>query len=204
MEPEAVSDGLEDAALVRRTLAGERGAFEELIRRYMGAVFAIALREAPAASDAEDIAQECFVRAYHGLSSLEDPAAFRGWLKRIAVNLARDAARSRARRSELGEGAAPPDGDGLAGYEAPSGDPSASQKVRLKETRREIIEAIASLPEEYAQVAAMKYVETLDYAEMEQRLRISREALRKRLHRANLMLRRALKRTFPEFAEDSA
>jgi DNA-directed RNA polymerase specialized sigma24 family protein len=50
----------------------------------------------------------------------------------------------------------------------------------------------------------MKYVETLDYAEMEQRLRISREALRKRLHRANLMLRRALKRTFPEFAEDSA
>ena len=204
MAAEEAADGSGDAALVRRTLAGDRGAFEELIRRYMGAVYALALREAPAASDAEDIAQECFVRAFHGLDGLEDPAAFRGWLKRIAVNLARDSARSRARRSELGEGAAPPEGAGLAGYEAPSGDPSASQKVRLKETRREIIAAIASLPEEYAQVAAMKYVENLDYLEMERRLRISREALRKRLHRANLMLRRALRRIFPELAEDSA
>jgi RNA polymerase sigma-70 factor (ECF subfamily) len=208
MAPEeevAVTDGAEDAELVRRTLGGDRRAFEELIRRYMGAVFAIALREAPAASDAEDIAQDCFVRAYHNLGSLEEPAAFRGWLKRIAVNLARDVARSRIRHGELGE-AAPSadgeDGDRLAEIQPASGDPSASQKVRLAETRREIIEAIASLPEEYAQVAAMKYMENLDYGEMERRLRISREALRKRLHRANLMLRKALRRTFPEFAEE--
>jgi len=206
MTPEqvAVSAGLEDAQLVRRTLAGDRGAFEELISHYMGAIFAIALREAPAASDAEDIAQECFVKAYHGLASLDEPAAFRGWLKRIAVNLARDAARSRIRRGELGAavGAGGEEGDNLAEIQPASGDPSASQKVRLEESRREILEAIASLPEDYAQVAAMKYVEGLDYNEMERRLRINREALRKRLHRANLMLRKALKRTFPEFAEE--
>jgi len=204
MAPEemAVTGGSEDAELVRRTLGGDRGAFEELIRRYMGAVFAIALREAPAASDAEDIAQECFVRAYHSLGDLDEPAAFRGWLKRIAVNLARDVARSRVRRGELGEAAAPEGSDELVDLQPASGDPSASQKVRLAETRREIVEAIASLPEEYAQVAAMKYVENLDYGEMERRLRISREALRKRLHRANLMLRKALKRIFPEFAEE--
>jgi RNA polymerase sigma-70 factor (ECF subfamily) len=204
MAPEEMADGgsREDAELVRRTLGGDRGAFEELIRRYMGAVFAIALREAPAASDAEDIAQECFVRAYHSLGTLDEPAAFRGWLKRIAVNLARDVARSRIRRGELGEAAAPEGGDELVEIQAASGDPSASQKVRLAETRREIVEAIAALPGEYAQVAAMRYVENLDYGEMERRLRISREALRKRLHRANLMLRKALKRIFPEFAEE--
>jgi RNA polymerase sigma-70 factor (ECF subfamily) len=209
MAPEevAVTEGSEDAELVRRTLAGDRGAFEELIRRYMGAIFAIALREAPAASDAEDLAQECFVRAYHSLGSLDQPAAFRGWLKRIAVNLARDMARSRLRHGELGGAAGAPsgeEGDRLAEIQPASGDPSASQKVRLAETRREIVEAIASLPGEYAQVAAMRYVENLDYGEMERRLRIGREALRKRLHRANLMLRKALRRTFPELAEDSA
>ncbi|HOX07550.1 MAG TPA: sigma-70 family RNA polymerase sigma factor [Planctomycetota bacterium] len=207
-EEVAPSTGAEDAGLVRRTLAGDRTAFEELIRRYMGAVFAIALREAPAASDAEDIAQECFVRAFHSLSSLEEPAAFRGWLKRIAVNLSRDAARNRIRRGELGA-AAPtaggdPGGEGgdLVAIQPASGDPSASQKVRLEETRREILDAIAALPEDYSQVAAMRYVENLDYGEMERRLRISREALRKRLHRANLMLRKALRRVCPEFAEE--
>jgi RNA polymerase sigma-70 factor, ECF subfamily len=206
MAPEeiAVTGGSDDALLVRRTLGGDRGAFEELIRRYMGAVFAVALREAPAASDAEDIAQESFVRAYHSLAGLEEPAAFRGWLKRIAVNLARDVARSRIRRGELGAAPAPgiEDGDGLAGVQPASADPSASQKVRLEETRREIIEAITGLPEEYAQVAAMKYMEGLDYGEMERRLRINREALRKRLHRANLMLRKALRRTFPDYVEE--
>ena len=136
------------------------------------------------------------------LGSLEEPAAFRGWLKRIAVNLARDVARSRIRRGELGEAAAPEGRDELIEIQPASGDPSASQKVRLAETRREIVEAIAGLPEEYAQVAAMRYLENLDYGEMERRLRINREALRKRLHRANLMLRKALRRTFPEFAEE--
>jgi len=203
MGPEASPDGTEDAELVRRTRAGDRGAFETLIRRYMGAVYAIALREAPAAADAEDIAQEAFVRAYHGLAALEQPAAFRGWLKRIAVNLARDTARSRARRSELGEGA-PEEGAPDLPAQTPAHDPSASQKVRLEETRDEILAAITALPEEYAQVAAMRYVENLGYGEMARRLGLGREALRKRLHRANLMLRRGLKHTFPEFSEDSA
>lgn len=197
-----VRGGLPDAELVRSARAGDRAAFELLVRRHLGAVYAQALREAPAEPDAEDVAQEAFVRAYGALSTLSDPAAFGGWVRRIAVNLARDAARARARHGEVGD----PESPDLAGaLAAPAGGPSSSQQVRAAESRRQILEAIAALPEEYAQVAAMRYVETLDYGEMSRRLGLGREALRKRLHRANLLLRRALRLTFPEYAaEDSA
>ncbi len=191
--------GPADAELVGRTLAGDRVAFESLIRRYMGAVYALALREAPRQSDAEDIAQEAFVKAFNRLSELDDPAAFRGWVRRIAVNLARDAGRRKSRRMELSDHAAGPDS---ANIEVPSGDPSISHQFRMQEAREQVIEAIAGLPEDYAQVAAMRYIEALDYEEMAARLGLRREALRKRLHRANLMLRKALKHAFPELAEE--
>ncbi len=191
--------GPEDAELVRRTLSGNRASFEALIRRYMGAVYAVALREAPRKSDAEDIAQEAFVKAYNRLAELADPAAFRGWIRRIAVNLARDVARRRSRRMELSDHSSEPDSPNI---EMPSDDPSISHKFRMQEAREQVIEAIAGLPEDYAQVAAMKYIENLDYEEMADRLGLRREALRKRLHRANLMLRKGLRHAFPEFAED--
>jgi RNA polymerase sigma-70 factor (ECF subfamily) len=191
--------GPADAELVRRTLAGDRESFEVLIRRYMGAVYALSLREAPRQSDAEDIAQEAFVKAYNRLSELSDPAAFRGWIRRIAVNLARDAGRRKSRKMELSDHAAGPDS---ANIDVASDDPSISHKFRLQEAREQIIDAIAALPEDYAQVAAMRYIESLDYEEMAARLGLRREALRKRLHRANLMLRKALKHAFPELAAD--
>ncbi len=190
--------GPDDAELVRQARAGQREAFELLIRRYMGAVYTLALREAPRRSDAEDIAQEAFVKAFNRLAELDDPAAFRGWVRRIAVNLARDTGRRRSRRMELSDHAEGPDS---ASLDVPSGDPSISHQFRLEESRSQVIEAIAGLPEDYAQVAAMRYLEALDYDEMAARLGLRREALRKRLHRANLLLRKALRRAFPELAE---
>ncbi len=191
--------GPEDAELVRRTLSGDRASFEALIRRYMGAVYAVALREAPRQSDAEDVAQEAFVKAFNRLAELDDPAAFRGWIRRIAVNLARDVGRRRSRRMELSDHSGEPDSPNI---DVPSDDPSISHKFRMQEAREQVIAAIAGLPEDYAQVAAMKYIENLDYEEMADRLGLRREALRKRLHRANLMLRKALRHAFPELAED--
>jgi len=191
--------GPADTELVRRTLAGDRGSFEQLIRRYMGAVYALALREAPRQSDAEDIAQETFVKAYNRLAELEDPAAFRGWVRRIAVNLARDAGRRKSRRMEISDHAAGPDS---ANIDMPSDDPSISHKFRMQEAREQVIAAIAALPEDYSQVAAMRYIEGLDYQEMAARLGLRREALRKRLHRANIMLRKNLRHAFPELAEE--
>jgi RNA polymerase sigma-70 factor (ECF subfamily) len=192
--------GPDDAELVRQARAGRREAFEQLIRRYMGAVYAVALREAPRQSDAEDIAQEAFVKAYNRLGELDDPGAFRGWVRRIAVNLARDTGRRRSRRMELSDHTEGPESPAL---DVPSDDPSISHKFRMEEARGQIIEAIAGLPDEYGQVAAMRYIEALDYGEMAARLGLRPEALRKRLHRANLMLRRALRRAFPELAEEA-
>jgi RNA polymerase sigma-70 factor (ECF subfamily) len=193
--------GPADAELVRRALSGDRRSFELLIRRYMGAIYALALRESPRRGDAEDIAQEAFVKAYNRLSELSDPAAFRGWVRRIAVNLARDAGRRKSRRMEVPDHAAGPD---PANIDVPSDDPSVSHRFRMQEAREQIIEAIAGLPEDYSQVAAMRYIEGLEYRDMASRLGLRPEALRKRLHRANLMLRKALRTAFPELSEEQS
>jgi len=191
--------GPDDAELVRSTLGGQQGSFEVLIRRYMGAVMALALREAPRKSDAEDIAQEAFVKAYRKLSELADPGAFRGWVRRIAVNLARDISRRKSRRMEVSDHSRD---DEMTNVDMPSDDPSVSHAFRMTEARELVLEAISVLPPDYSQVAAMRYVESLGYEEMAERLGLRREALRKRMHRANLLLRKELKGSFPELAEE--
>jgi RNA polymerase sigma-70 factor (ECF subfamily) len=196
---DAGPSGPSDAELVERARTGRREALEALVRRHSSAVLAVALRESPRACDAEDIAQEAFVKAFRRLDELEDPAAFRGWIRRIAVNLAHDVARRKSRRMEISAGTT--DDDGTAA-EPPSGAPSVSHHFRLEEARLQIIGAIAALPEDYAQVAAMRYIEALPYEEIAARLGLRRDALRKRMHRANLLLRQALRGAFPELAED--
>ena len=86
-----------DEDLVRRALAEEDGAFERLVGRYKGLVTLVAFRQLGDAGEAEDIAQESFVRAFLSLSSLDEPARFRSWIARIATNIARDRLRRKKR-----------------------------------------------------------------------------------------------------------
>ena len=82
------------AQLVRQARDGDRGAFAALHERHAGMVHAILLARVPA-RDAEDLVQDVFVRALGQLSKLRDPAAFGGWLARIARNRAVDFHRRR-------------------------------------------------------------------------------------------------------------
>jgi RNA polymerase sigma-70 factor (ECF subfamily) len=74
--------------LVRDAKAGDRAAFGELVRRFEGAVYAIALRKLGRPLEAEELAQEVFIKAYEKLDQLKVPAAFGGWLRAITVRLA--------------------------------------------------------------------------------------------------------------------
>jgi RNA polymerase sigma-70 factor (ECF subfamily) len=74
--------------LVRAARAGDRAAFGELVRRFEGAVYAIALRKLGRPLEAEELAQEVFIKAYEKLDQLKVPAAFGGWLRAITVRLA--------------------------------------------------------------------------------------------------------------------
>jgi RNA polymerase sigma-70 factor (ECF subfamily) len=74
--------------LVRRAQAGDRPAFGELVTRFEGAVFAMALSRVRDAAEAQELAQEVFVHAMRKLPQLRDPRCFAGWLRRITARMA--------------------------------------------------------------------------------------------------------------------
>jgi len=98
-----------DLELVRRAQRGERGAFDLLVLRYQHKVIKLVARLLRDPTEAEDVSQEAFVKAYRALGSFRGDSAFYTWLYRIAVNTARNAMASRQRRpldyeAELSEG----------------------------------------------------------------------------------------------------
>lgn len=88
------------ALLVARAKAGEPQAFDALVRRYRKRIFALALHLSGTESDADDIVQDVFIRAFRALDQFEGRSEFFTWVYRLTVNRALDARRTRVRRSE--------------------------------------------------------------------------------------------------------
>ena len=93
---------LSPAELVSRAQEGDRGAFSELMRRYRPRIHALALHLTGDAHDADDVAQEAFLRAYQSLSQFRAAAEFYTWVYRIAVNLSLNVKRAHGRRRAVG------------------------------------------------------------------------------------------------------
>src|SRR5689334_9677939 len=90
-----------DGVLVNRVLGGDRGAFDELIRRYQRQAVAVSYRLLGNTQDALEVTQDSFLKAYSSLATLQKPDAFGGWLMRIVSNLSLNYRRSRKIRSQL-------------------------------------------------------------------------------------------------------
>lgn len=92
---------LDDRQLVIEAVGGSRECFGALVNRHWNTAVALALSRASDAGEAEDIAQESFIRAYHHLATLRDPSRFAGWLSRIVTQQCVDHARMSKRRSAM-------------------------------------------------------------------------------------------------------
>src|SRR5690349_2195 len=90
-----------DADLVAKTLAGDRKAFDVLILRYQRQAVAVSYRLLGNTNDALEVTQDAYLKAYKGLSTLQKPGAFAGWLMRIVSNLSLNYRRSRKTRQQL-------------------------------------------------------------------------------------------------------
>src|SRR5262245_870084 len=90
-----------EQALIRRARGGERGAFDALVRIHFAAVYAFLHRMIKSHEDAEDLAQECFVRAWRSLPHYRGESAFSTWLLRIALHLSHDHHRGKLRRASV-------------------------------------------------------------------------------------------------------
>src|ERR671911_2534078 len=150
MKASVVSRPQDESELVERARRGDERAYEELVRRHQGIAFRTAYLMAGNVADAEDAAQEGFVKAYRALGRFRAGAPFRPWLLQIVANEARNRRRSAGRRAGLALRAA---GD------VPSGEAAPSPEGALlgAEQREELLAAVNLLREEDRLVISCRY-----------------------------------------------
>jgi RNA polymerase sigma-70 factor (ECF subfamily) len=179
-----------DGDLVRATMSGRAGAFEELVRRYSARVYGLCWTRLGRRETVADMVQEAFLRAFRALKTLTEPEKFGSWLCGIAVRACLDWLKDRE-RSQVSFGALGPDHDPsefLPGRPSNGSDP-----LEEDERRRRILDEVQSLPEIYREAVVMFYFENRSYAQMMQSLAIGPQAINARLSKARGMLRERLK-----------
>jgi RNA polymerase sigma factor (sigma-70 family) len=174
-----------EAALVERARSGEVAAYEELVRQYQQVAFRVAYLITGSAPEAEDAAQEGFLRAYRALGQLRADAPLRPWLLTIIANAARTRRSQAARHPTLELGAA-------TEQALPADDASPEHAAETAEQRRELLAAIQALRPEDQEVITGRYFLDLSEAEMAGVLGCPRGTVKSRLSRALQRLRQQL------------
>jgi len=182
-----------EAELIARIVAGEKDMFHELIRPYEKMVYLTVLSIVKNAVDAEDGAQDAVINAYRHLSSFRAEAKFSTWLTTIAINEGRKRLRKAkvAREDSLDEQIEEAEGDFTP---APLTDwrEVPLEALERKELRQALRDAVASLPDIYRQVFALRDLEELNIEETAEALGLSPGVVKVRLHRARMMLQKKL------------
>jgi RNA polymerase sigma-70 factor (ECF subfamily) len=172
-----------------RLRAGEGSAFEELVTRYQHRVFGVALRMLGNAAEAQEVAQEAFLRAHRGLSAFRGDAKLSTWLyaitSRLCLNRLQGGERRLARQGE----------ETLLRLADPGRRPDAA--LERSELEAALARAIAELPEDRRIVVVLRDLEGLSYEEIAEVLDIELGTVRSRLHRARTDLRDKLERFMP-------
>src|SRR5262245_46629443 len=159
----------EDRDYIDRVLAGEKGAFDGLVRKYNRMAGAIAYGIVGDFAAAEDIVQEAFLKAYRSLDSLRELDKFKLWLAGIVRSRAVDWLRSRKATWAVPFSQAFPDGVEEGNGHGPrpaASSPPVEERFQEAELREKVLEAIRSLPEEYRMVVSLKHMEGLSYKEI--------------------------------------
>ena len=140
-----------DSELVARAKRGDLDAFEQLVREHQGMAFRTAYVITGSAADAEEVAQDAFVKAHRALGRFREDAPLRPWLLAIVANEARNRRRAAARRARF---------ELHLAEERPSRDAAPSPEAALlaQEQRAQLLAAIETLGEEQRQVVACRHV----------------------------------------------
>jgi RNA polymerase sigma-70 factor, ECF subfamily len=175
---------LEESELVERARRGDERAYREIVNAYQGIAFRTAYLFARNDADAEDAAQEAFVKAYRALGRFRRGAPFRPWLLQIVANEARNRRRSAGRRDALALRAAASEPSGEAA-------PSPEAALLAREQREELLAALETLPQDQRDTIACRYFLDLSEEETAQVLGVRRGTVKSRTARALERLREA-------------
>ena len=181
--------------LVAAAKAGDRGAFDELVKATYAQTYTLALRLTHNEEDARDVVQEAYLRAYKGLKKYRGDAQFTTWLYRITANCAAThlGKGNKHRHEDLDDSAA------TLYDERPESDPAVSADASILRDRVNV--ALQHLPPRLRAVVVLRDVYDLPHEEIAQELGITEAAAKVRLHRARKQLR---ERLFPMRGEEEA
>ena len=184
VSPSSVGAAETDESLIRRVCAGETACFEVLMRRHNERIYRTVRAVLGDDADVEDVMQQAYVSAYQHLDRFEGRARFSTWLTRIAIN----EAYARLRRRHRTEPAPWEDDHGVAA-EPESAGPTPEQVAARREMQAMLERAVDTLSLPNRTVFVLRSVQGLSTAETAECLKISEEAVKTRLHRANEALR---------------
>jgi RNA polymerase sigma-70 factor, ECF subfamily len=175
----------DDIALVTRCKSGDHSAFEQLVLKYQDRVYNLCRHMLQDAEDAQDAAQDAFLKAYGALKNFDPEASLYTWLHRIAINTCLDY-NKKSRPEPFKEESTIED--------LPSSLPSPEQLYQSKETGRAIETALRKLPKKLRAVIVLKEIEGLPYDEIAEVLHTSVGTVKSRISRAREELRRLLQK----------
>lgn len=195
---------LTDVEVVNQFKSGDTLAFEEIISRYESKVMSLALRFTRNQEDAEEVMQDVFTTVYRKIDGFRGQSAFSSWLYRIVVNAAFMKLRKRKQNQTVSMDDLSPaikqyciDRDALSG--------SYSQNIAISHEMQAVIQnAVNRLPDQYRAVFVLRDVDGLSNQETGEILNLSIPAVKSRLHRSRIMLRKKLQRYYEDFTGNKA
>ncbi len=180
-----------DRELIVRATKGDEAAFRTLLSKYERAVFNICLRMVRNREQAEDLAQDAFMKVFSMLERYNPSYAFSSWLFKITSNLCIDSIRKRKLDTlPLDQPIQSAGGEFARQYESPEDDPE--KKMMSRELVARLQEAIEGLPPHYRIMILLRHQQDLSYEEIAETLDVPLGTVKARIHRAREMLKNRL------------
>lgn len=177
---------ISEKEIIERVLGGDANAFEELVLRYEGTVYNLALRMVSNREDAADMTQETFIKAYNSLSSFRGDSKFSVWLYRICSNVCLDFLRSKSRRPQTSLTSLDDDDD--VQLDIPDHAAGPEEQLMKKLSMQSVSEGLERLPDKQRQILAMREIGGMSYAEIGQALSLEEGTVKSRIFRARKKL----------------
>ncbi|MBY0149325.1 RNA polymerase sigma factor SigW [Neobacillus niacini] len=177
---------------IKQVIKGDQDAFADIVEIYSNSIYQLGYRMLGNRHEAEDIAQEAFIRAYVNIKSFNQDLKFSTWLFRIATNLCID--RIRKKKPDYYLDAEVSGTDGLTMYsQLSSNAPLPETELESLELQESVQKEILKLPEKYRSVIVLKYIEELSLNEISEILDLPLGTVKTRIHRGREALRQQLR-----------
>lgn len=194
---------MEEKKLIEQAKSGDQDAFAQLVLAHQNKVYTLCVHLVSDRQEAEDLAQEAFLKAWQNLDKFQGESSFATWMHRLTTNLCLDFLRKKTRRKNISVAVSLDDEE--SGWSEPADhrqDPQ--QKLEQNERRQALSRALAELPEEHRRLLLMREVGGMSYQEIADALEVDLGTIKSRIARARERLRKILLRDGNFFAPDAS